>query len=126
MKSPEGFNQLEKDILEWIIADTEDETVREQLRKVVFLEREYTGVGSFTYIAIPSETVLKAGLISGSMPIEGPHIKSPLLDYGALSLIFFKKGIITDLEIAAYGDSFPENLEEYFLYKAKVTRVPGK
>jgi len=119
----ETFNQIENDIPRWIAERTEVKALREQIEKAEFNGREYTGAGFYTNMRLPPESTLKEGPITSSRWINGPDIESLRLEYGALSLIFCNDGSIDFLEIAAYGNEFPEDLKEYKLVDVEVKKI---
>ena len=46
---------------------------------------------------------------------SAPYIESPVLEYGASSVIFLEDGRLDTLEIFAYVGPFPEVIEDYSL-----------
>ena len=107
------YTQLEQAVLDWM-ADTLDiPNLKDQIMGAVVTEREYTGVGSFTSLSVPS--VLPA--IDSPSPIYGPVIEADGIDDGGGSLLFLDDtGHITDLELYANGDHFSEAITSFELF----------
>ena len=109
------FNRLEKDIFKWLAENTEDYRLREQLLRASLKNRKYTGAGFFVKLSVPADTPRITEDIGDINAIPGPFIDSSSLESGADTALFIKDGIAKALEIFAYGDSFPEVLENYLL-----------
>ena len=108
------MNQLEKDILTWMSSRSSSEAFSAQVELLKVTNREYTGVGCYTDFEIQTEKTVQP-ILNHSKPYHGPYIDSPELEAGAGTHLWIEEGLIKCLEIFAYGDSFPEPLEEYKL-----------
>jgi len=83
------FTPLEKAILKWIAERCDNEPIRQQIFAAYPTERELTGTGSFTKLAL------------------APHI--PRFDG------FLVDGKIDTLEIYSFGDKFDPHLKSWKL-----------
>ena len=54
--------------------------------------------------------------------LDGPQIKSKKLEFGGGSILFLKKGYVEMLEVFAYGDTFPEYLDEFELQEGNLQK----
>ncbi len=102
--------ELESAIMEWFIKNYP--VLVFQMNNAKVIERDYTGVGFF--ITLKSSKDLPPLRLYGN-PIEGPLIQSEQLSHGAGSILFIKDGYVDVLEIFAYGETFPENIQEFQL-----------
>ena len=48
-----GMEKLEREILDWIAAATDDESLQTQLANAEAVRRDYTRTGYFTYFSVP-------------------------------------------------------------------------
>ena len=106
------FTQLEREVLDWMANELSIPNLKEQIRAATFIEREHTGVGSFTEISVSS------GLpsVNCPSPIIGPTIESDGIEYGGSSILFLvDSGHLDTLEMVANGDSFAESIAEFQL-----------
>ena len=117
-----GFNRLEKDILNWYIANADDEVLRHQLTKATLKKRDDTGAGFFVNLAVPSEVPTRLADRDGINPHPGPFIESPGLNGGGDTVLFIIDSLIDTFEIFAYGDIFSGNLDVYSHKKPRVTK----
>ena len=108
-----NMKKLERDILNWIAARCGDQSLAEQCRQATAPFREYTGVGVFVTLEVP-ESVEVCGL-ARAPEVPYPYVNSPDLEYGAGCVLFLEDGRLDTLEIFAYGDSFPEDIDDYVL-----------
>ena len=109
------FTSLERDIIDWLQLHCDDHQVQRQLPHLILRKRDYTGVGFFVHFSIPPNVAPPPDSVGDSTPLPGPDIASPELDAGAGTAIFLTEGKLDCLEIFAYGDSFPETIENYTL-----------
>ncbi len=74
--------------------------LRKQLEVVRIVDREFTGVGSFTSLEIPTSAIAlpAARLVFGNV-----HIRTPTLHNGAGSIVFVTDGRLSTLETFTYG-----------------------
>ena len=106
---------FEKDVLDWYRVHCEIPGLAEQLTAVVPVERNHTGVGFFLSLKLPDDFHgLK--VLADMEPLTGPHVTSPRLELGAGTVLFFDDGKVDTLEVFAYGEYFPEAVDEYLLH----------
>lgn len=117
MESRLRFNALEAAILNWIAARLGDVELAAQLQAAQPTEREYTGCGCFTKIGVPAGLDAIPVAARNGDALRGPEISSRLLDHGACSVLFIVDGFVSLLEIAAYGEHFPEHLNNWMLHE---------
>lgn len=110
------LSALERDVLGWIAARSNDPALKSQLQAVNVVSREFTGCGSFTDLR-PADASLRTSYreVSGT---QCPQIESPDLEYGGGAVVFFEDGIAAKLELYSYGDTFPPDLREWRLLEA--------
>jgi len=108
------FTELETAVLKWMIDQVNIPNLKEQITAAVVTKREFTGVGSFTSLSVPSE--LPA--IHSPSPINGPVIESEGIEYGGGAILFLDStGHITELEMYANGNRFAESITSFKLKK---------
>ena len=101
---------LEKRILAW--ARDRYPELSDQIDHLQVKAYDHTGVGLYiNFLPLP-DRFARNGLKS---PYSGPEIQSPHVEHGACSLIWVKDGKIDCVEVAAYGDHFPDGLVEFTL-----------
>ena len=114
------FTKIELAVLDWIATHSTSPELQDQLCNAQPIERQFTGKGSYT--------MLKVLGVHGRLPkftppdypngpVHGPEIRSPEIEIGACSLLWLEDGYVDCLELAAYGDSFPEEVESFSLQK---------
>ena len=62
-------------------------------------------------LAVPESA--KACGLARAPEVPYPYIESPDLEIGAGCVLFLVDGRLDTLEIFAYGNSFPEDIDEY-------------
>lgn len=107
------FNKLESEIIQFLINNTTNESLKEQLQTIKFSDREYTGSGFF----IDLETDEDAPPYYGDFPVQGPTIESPEIPGGATCTVWGENCYCTGIELSA--DTFPENLGKFTLKAAQ-------
>jgi hypothetical protein len=103
---------LERAILSWV-AERNPELAG-QLPPLQAHRREHTGVGSYTYFWSEDRP-------GDSARVNGPHVSSPRLSYGGGSILWLTAGVPDCLEIYAYGDYFPAELDQFSLSEGETT-----
>jgi hypothetical protein len=103
-------SQLERDIFDWI-ADRHPE-LKAPLANPAVVRRDRTAA-FYTYLIDDVE--------SCDSHIEGPEIKSPLIDAGGGSILWLNEGKPVCLEVYSYSDNFTEELSEYELVESTRT-----
>ena len=107
------FTPVEAAILAWCATSTACEEAAAQFRSARPVGRRFTGVGSYTDLAIPEGVapIPESAIPRGPRgPFTGPDISAKELEFGACTQFFCKDGRLLFLEIAAYGNCFPEHL----------------
>jgi len=94
-----------------------------QLCKAILKKREYTGVGAFVEMTHSTDVPKIQERLNEINPYPRPFIESPHLDPGGGTVLYVNAGIIETLEIYAYGEKFPETLEQYTLKKSQISCV---
>lgn len=113
---------LELDVLTWIARNSGDPALKAQLSVVEVVEREYTGVGSFTELRV-LKTLPRVNY--RVCPVH-PLIDSRELQHGGGSVLFFEDGLACTLELYAYAGDFPQDLRTWSLRAgAEDINTPG-
>lgn len=112
-----GFNNLEIQIFNWFKNKYDNSEFITQINNAEVVEREWTKVGFFVNLKVPSELapIIIVGVYE-QWPITGPYIKSDGIDNGGGSLLFGENGYITMLELFSYGDYFKQNIQNFTLH----------
>jgi hypothetical protein len=105
------FTRFERDLLNCFIENAAHPSLCEQLRAATLVSREYTGVGLYLQLQLPSDATRIPSSVSS--PINGPQILAPSLPNSGGSLLFFKDGLITIAEVYTYTDEMWGDLPEY-------------
>lgn len=105
-----------QDILTLLLdGDKEGEEVKNQMDFISETEFDYTGVGvyvSFEHV----DGIEKFKSTIDDLILSGVTIKSPELEIGADSTLFFKNGLIDYLQLWSFDGEYPKNeLSEYEL-----------
>ncbi|MEI6222971.1 MAG: hypothetical protein WCP97_09500 [bacterium] len=108
-----GETQLEKAIRAWFVENKP--FLNEQFHAATVVKREYSGVGFFFHITVPKTIDQIPRSLYITSPIDGPMIESKELEYGGQAILFLENGYISMLEIYAFGNSFPKNLQQFQL-----------
>lgn len=98
--------RLETAIFEWIAVRRPP--LASHLRNVEVVSREHTGSGLYVFLD-------EEGPSWDRPPVDGPVINSPQLDIGGGSVLWLCRGEPHCLEIYAFGNHFPEDLDEFDL-----------
>ena len=98
--------KLERAIFGWIAE--RQPLLAGRLKAVEVASREHTGAGRYVYLS-------DEGPCWDRSPVDGPVIESPRLDMGAGSVLWLSRGEPQCLEIYAFGNQFPEILDEFTL-----------
>jgi hypothetical protein len=122
------FNDLEKAILQWFAENYKDENLTAQVKIAKLKERRWTKAGFYIDLDIPvdmalvdvnklkSQKPLKEGKpIRKGWPIAGPEIKSDDIADGGGALLWGKDGMISSVELYAYGHFFNEEVKKFAL-----------
>ena len=104
------FTDLETKILKALIEDdNEKETLFLQLKDAKVKSRDYTGVGVFTEIIVPSGSPLLTKSNRYIEDVPKAHLNHPDLAAGAGVLLWFSNGQISTLELYTYDGDWPDN-----------------
>jgi len=105
------MQQPDKDILDYIAAQTGDTVLAQQVARAEVSRRDYTRTGLFVYfVADKSAEPVAAGLRPVSARLDAPG----LMD-GAGCDLFLRDGRLHYLEVYARGGFLPETLQDYRL-----------
>ncbi len=103
---------FETAVLEWIAARSDEPALQEQVARAKVTEREYTVVGCYSTLEVPTDTPISTASYSSRGPLGGPNFESPIVKYGGGTLLWFDAGRASCLEIHVFGDYFPESHDE--------------
>jgi len=119
------FTELERDVLRWIVQNSDDEALVQQLLNAKPRSRKFTGCGSFTDLRVPPRSPKTRKRVYHE---ELPVIKSPELESIVGSVLFCEAGVAATLEFCVIGPgSFPQVLRSWELepWPKQPTRPPG-
>jgi hypothetical protein len=106
------YTKLERAVLEWMADRLLIPNLKEQIAAAAVTGREYTGVGFFTRLSVPSDVPA----IQCPSPISGPVIEAEGIAHDGGAIIFLDDtGHITQLEMYANGDRFAESITSFEL-----------
>ena len=111
------MTKFEKEILNWIASESDNNNLKTQIVNAELKSRKYTGVGCFTYLSLPKEVPRIGEDLGKGGPIYGPIFESRAVEHGGCSLLWIESGYIDCLEIAVYGSYFPEDHGDLHPYK---------
>ena len=97
---------LEAAVLAWLAKENSTPQLRAQLHGAVIVNREFSGAGTYTTLAVPSEASpipSEVELVGQDGPIEGPEVLSPELPTPAATLLWLTERRAAVLEIAGPG-----------------------
>ena len=111
------FTALERAVLDWMASHVNVANLAEQIAACRPMERDLTGVGSFTKLAVPAEKP-RIDHPRTQSPIGGPWIEGTEgIHLGGSSLLFLDEaGYIETLELVANGDQFDESATGFVLH----------
>ena len=105
------MERLDREIIDWITSNSDDDLLKAQLRSLKVIRRDYMRTGFFIYFELPTDV---PSLVNVVRPLC-PDISSSVLPDGAGSSLFFRGGRVHYLEIYARGGFFPQNIAEFSL-----------
>ena len=113
------LSKIEKAVLEKLIEGSIPllTELRKQFDVCTVKDREFTGVGFFTYFSVPEGTCKKDGFDLVIGDVVGEDI--PELQNGAGFVLFIKDGILTFLEGFSYDQPWPTQVDEFRLTYVK-------
>ena len=117
VRSDMEFTALEQAVLDWMASHVNVANLAEQIAACRPMERDLTGVGSFTKLAVPAEKP-RIERPRTQSPIGGPWIDGTEgIHLGGSSLLFLDEaGYIETLELVANGDHFDESATGFVLH----------
>ncbi|WP_242927680.1 hypothetical protein [Pontibacter vulgaris] len=109
-------SQFIKDILTLLLdGDKEGVEAKKQIDFLTESKIDYTGVGVFISFKY-EKGIEKFKATKSDLILNGVTIKSPILKRGADTTLFFKDGLIDNLEIWSFDGEYPQKeLNEYEL-----------
>jgi hypothetical protein len=110
------LNELEVAVLDWVSEHSGNSDLAAQLESAVFTDREWTKAG----FHIGFKVDICCLPIDLAFPITGPDIDSPEIAHGGGSLILGQNGFVNGIEMFAYGDEFPEDVDIFSLQKCPI------
>lgn len=113
-------SDFEAAVLAWIVKQSDDVALREQLARVKVVNRDYTVVGCYSVLSVPHDAPVSTGPYSTHGPLDGPHFESEAVEHGGGTLLWFEGGRAQSLEIYVYGDYFPANHAELGEFRLSV------
>jgi len=105
------MEQIDKDILDYIAAQTGDATLTQQVAQAEVSRRDYTRTGLFVYFTPDANADRVA---HGVRPVSA-RLEAPGLMDGAGCDLFLRDGRLHYLEVYARGGFLPEKLQDYRL-----------
>ncbi len=111
------FTALERAVLDWIASHASITNLPEQIAACRPTQRELTGVGSYTKLAVPADEAPIENWRTHS-PVHGPWFDGAEgIDLGGSGLLFLNDaGYISTLELVANGDHFDESAPQFVLH----------
>jgi len=112
------FTSLEQSVLNWMASYTKVANLAEQLAACRPVERDLTGVGSFTKLSI-SAGAPRIDMQTTRSPITGPWIEEcEGIQHGGSALLFLdESGYAETLELVANGEHFDESVTAFSLHE---------
>ena len=117
--NPQGLTPLEYAVIDVLLRT--DHPVFYLLRESAACRvtgREYTGVGFFTDLSVPSSVIPAA---VGRLVMSNVRADLAGLDHGAGFLLWVEEGRLTKLEGFSYDEPWPEDVGDF-----QVFRAPGR
>jgi hypothetical protein len=111
------MTSFETAILEFIVSETSDRALHAQLKGARVTEREHTGVGCYSSLECPTDMPVTSDPYRDRGPVTGPNFESPQIKYGGGSLLWFKDGLVSKLEIYTHEGEFPKNHDDILEFK---------
>ena len=101
--------EFEAAIFRHISSRTTDSALQSQLLTVRVTGRTNTGCGCDSDLLTSPEAPPTLAAYGSHGPLDGPDFESACVEFGGMTLLWFKEGRASCLEIAAFGEFFPEN-----------------
>jgi len=111
------LTDFEAAVLQWISARSDDQALQQQLSRAEVLDRDYTVVGCYSRLAVPTDAPASTATYSGHGPLSGPDFESKAVEHGGGTLLWFEGGRASCLEIYVHGDYFPADHSELGQFK---------
>lgn len=105
----ERLSRLEHEVLQMFLAsdDPRSAVLRQQLRLTTVARRELTGVGFFTYLAVPA-TAPRAPLGADEVRLTGVLAEMDGLEHGAGFVLYVDGSVLHMLEGYCYDEPWPQ------------------
>lgn len=122
-KTYSDLSRLEREALSMFLAGDHNvlRALREQLSTCRVVDRELTGVGFFTKLAVP-ESAAKAGIDNGTLTFADVTAEIEDLEHGAGFVLFVRDGRLDTLEGYTYDEPWPEVIGAFALDYAQADR----
>ena len=111
------FSAFEAAVLERIAVGSRDAALQEQLARAELGGRDYTVVGCYSTLLVPADAPPTVAPYSSRGPLRGPDFESKVVEHGGSTLLWFKAGRASRLEIWAHGEYFPADHSELGEFK---------
>jgi hypothetical protein len=105
-------NALEATLLRNIAECYQNPALAAQIGQCRVTLREYSGCGVFTTLEVPADSPL---IVSAAPTFDGNDMEAPELSGGAGSVLFIRDGRLHFLEVFAYADGDPTDLDSLTL-----------
>jgi len=99
-----------RDVLDWVVS--RNPQLSKQVPLLEVASYKHTGCGLYANFKPLPQGTPATGIPS---PVSGPGVKGPGIEFGACSLVWLENGMVRSVELAAYGDTFPEEPSGYQL-----------
>ena len=113
--------EFEAAIFRRISNRSSDSALQSQLLTVRVMSRTNTGCGCYSDLLTSPDAPRTLAAYGSHGPLDGPDFESACVEFGGMTLLWFKEGRASYLEIAAFGEFFPEDhadLEPFKLLEA--------
>jgi len=97
--------------------------LRTQLAKCGVSEREFTGVGFFTSLAVPSD--VPSAPVSKRLALGNVHVPMEGVAHGLGLVLFVEEGRLAILEGFTYDGPWPDEIVNYTIIQGGVTHLGG-
>lgn len=86
------LTSFESAVIEWISVHSPYAALQDQLRNAVLVDRDHTGQGCYSTIAVPDDSPVSTAAYSTGDPLRGPFFESTAVEHGRGTLLSFEKG----------------------------------
>jgi hypothetical protein len=122
MNGQSALTALERSVMEMFLSGEHPSlhTLRRQLAAFRTARREFTGVGFFTYFAVPSGS--ERAHLSGQIVLTDVWATVKGLEHGAGFVLFVVDGLLDMLEGFTFDEPWPQEISEFTVRYAKTPR----